>query len=127
LSRRYLSSGSRFETAFAYSRAIVDGAWIFVSGTTGFDYATMRISRDVAVQTEQCFTNIAAVLADAGATLADVVRVRYILTHARDFARCGPAIRRAFAAAPPAATMIEAKLIDRRMKIEIEVTARVRR
>ncbi len=125
--RRRLSSGSRFESDFAYSRALINADWIFVSGTTGFEYATMRISRDVAEQTEQCFANIASVLADAGATLADVVRVRYIVTRARDFARCGPAIRRAFASTPPAATMIEAKLIDRRMKIEIEVTARVGR
>jgi len=127
LTRRRLSSGSRFESEFAYSRAVIDGDWIFVSGTTGFEYATMRISRDVAEQTEQCFANTASVLADAGTTLVDVVRVRYFLRRASDFARCGPAIRRAFTSAPPAATMIEAKLIDRRVKIEIEVTARVGR
>ncbi len=122
--RHLISSGSSFEHDIGYSRAVVDGAWIFVSGTTGFDYATMTIADDVAVQTEQCLANIAAALREARATFADVVRVRYILPSAGDFPACWPALRAAFGKARPAATMIEAGLIDRRVKIEIEVTAR---
>ncbi len=124
--RRTISSGSSFEREIGYARAVVEGDWIFVSGTTGFDYATMTISGDVVVQTERCLANIGAALAEAGGSFADVVRVRYILPDARDFAACWPSLRRCFAAAPPAATMIEAGLADPRMRIEIEVTARRR-
>ena len=106
------------------SRAVVDGEWIFVSGTTGFDYATMTIADDVAAQAEQTLRNIAHALAEAGAGFADVVRVNYILPKASDFEACWPALRAAFVAARPAATMIAAGLIDPRVKIEIEVTAR---
>jgi enamine deaminase RidA (YjgF/YER057c/UK114 family) len=119
-----ISSGSTFERDMAYSRAIVDGDWIFVSGTTGFDYATMTISEDVAAQTEQCFSNIAAALQQAGATMANVVRVRYILPNASDFPQCWPAMRKHLGDARPAATMISAGLVEPRIKIEIEVTAR---
>ena len=119
-----ISSGSTFERDMAYSRAVVDGDWIFVSGTTGFDYATMTISDDVAVQREQCFKNIAWALEQAGATFADVVRVRYILPDADDFPACWPAMRKHLGDVRPAATMICAGLADRRMKIEIEVTAK---
>jgi enamine deaminase RidA (YjgF/YER057c/UK114 family) len=122
--RRLISSGSQFERDIGYSRAVVDGDWVFVSGTTGFDYATMTISDDVAEQAEQCLANIAQALAEAGAGFADVVRVRYILPSASDFAACWPALQRAFGEVRPAATMIAAGLADRRMKIEIEVTAR---
>jgi enamine deaminase RidA (YjgF/YER057c/UK114 family) len=121
-----ISSGSKFEAEIGFSRALVDGDWIFVSGTTGFDYKTMTIADGVAEQTEQCLRNIAAALADAGATMADVVRVRYILPRAEDFPQCYPALRRCFGDIRPAATMIEAGLIDRRILIEIEVTARRR-
>lgn len=124
--RRAIFSGSTFEREIGYARAVVDGAWVFVSGTTGFDYATMTIAPDVAAQTEQCLANIAAALAEADCSFADVVRVRYILPEAGDFPACWPALRRAFAAAPPAATMIQAGLADPRMRIEIEVTARRR-
>jgi len=124
--RRAIFSGSTFEHEIGYARAIADGDWVFVSGTTGFDYATMTISQDVAAQTEQCLANIAAALAEADCTLADVVRVHYILPDARDFPACWPVLRRAFCAAPPAATMFEAGLADPRMRIEIEVTARRR-
>jgi enamine deaminase RidA (YjgF/YER057c/UK114 family) len=124
MARRRISSGSAFERDYAYSRAVVDGEWIFVSGTTGFDYATMTIADDIEAQAEQCFRNIAAALAEAGASLADVVRVRYILPDAYRFERCAPLIRRFLGEARPAATMIQAGLLDPRMQIEIEVTAR---
>jgi len=123
MQRQHISSGSRFESEIGYSRAVVAGDWIFVSGTTGFDYATMTISEDVAQQAEQCFKNIAAALAQAGATLDEVVRVNYILPHAADFEACWPVLRQYLGRARPAATMVSAGLIDPRMKIEIEVTA----
>jgi enamine deaminase RidA (YjgF/YER057c/UK114 family) len=124
--RRAIFSGSTFEREIGYARAVVDGDWVFVSGTTGFDYATMTIAEDVAAQTEQCLANIGAALHEAGCGFDDVVRVRYILPDARDFPACWPALRRCFGAAPPAATMIQAGLADPRMRIEIEVTARRR-
>ncbi len=124
--RRLISSGSRFEREIGYSRAVVDGDWIFVSGTTGFDYATMTIAEDVVEQAEQCMLNIDRALNEAGSSLADVVRVRYILPRAEDFEPCWPVLRRYFAEVRPAATMIAAGLTDPRMKIEIEVTARKR-
>lgn len=124
--RRAIFSGSTFERDIGYARAVVDGDWVFVSGTTGFDYATMTIADDVAAQTEQCLANIGAALAEAGCGFGDVVRVHYILPDARDFPSCWPALRRRFGEAPPAATMIAAGLADPRMKIEIEVTARRR-
>ncbi|MEW6322264.1 MAG: RidA family protein [Acidobacteriota bacterium] len=126
MTRRLLSSGSTFERDIGYSRAVIDGDWIFVSGTTGFDYSTMTIEDDVVVQTEQCLRNIAAVLAEAGASFADVVRVRYLLPDAADFPACWPALREAFGQSRPAATMMAVGLADPRMKIEIEVTARRR-
>lgn len=107
----------------AYSRAVVDGDWVFVSGTTGYDYSTMKISDDVARQTEQCFKNIAMALAEAGASLANVVRVHYIVPNAADFPACWPAMRAYLGDVRPAATMFSAGLADPRMKIEIEVTA----
>ena len=108
----------------AYSRAVVDGDWIFVSGTTGFDYETMTISDDVAVQAAQCFLNIAKALQQAGASLKNVVRVHYILPVADDFPACWPVLRKHLGDVRPAATMFSAGLADPRMKIEIEVTAR---
>jgi enamine deaminase RidA (YjgF/YER057c/UK114 family) len=123
--RRLISSGSTFEQDIGYSRAVVDGDWVFVSGTTGFDYATMTIADDVAEQAEQCLRNIEQALAEAGATFADVVRARYILPDPADFPACWPALRRAFGQTRPAATMIAAGLADPRMRIEIEVTARL--
>lgn len=124
MARRLISSGSPFERDIGYSRAVVDGEWIFVSGTTGFDYAEMAISDSVVEQAEQCLKNIAAALAEAGATMADVVRVHYILPDATLFPSCWPVLRRWFGVARPAATMFSAGLADPRMKIEIEVTAR---
>lgn len=126
MTRRLIASGSTFETEVAYSRAVVDGEWIFVAGTTGFDYATMSVSDDVVEQTEQAFRNIEAALRQAGSTLADVVRVTYILPDATEFPRCWPTLRKYFGEIRPAATMISAGLVDKRLRIEIEVTARVR-
>ena len=125
MARRLISSGSPFESQIGYSRAVVDGEWVFVSGTTGFDYATMTISDDVAQQAEQCLKNIQTALAAAGATLADVVRVSYILPNGEDFRACWPVLGKYFGEIRPAATAITAGLTDPRMKIEIEVTARI--
>jgi enamine deaminase RidA (YjgF/YER057c/UK114 family) len=122
--RRLISSGSTFEREIGYSRAVVDGDWIFVSGTTGFDYATMTIPEHVVAQAEQCLLNIEKALSDAGSRIADVVRVRYILPRVEDFEPCWPVLRKYFGDVRPAATMISAGLSDPRMKIEIEVTAR---
>lgn len=126
MTRRLISQGSPFEQQIGYSRAVVDGNWVFVAGTTGFDYATMTISDDVAGQTAQCLRNIEWALREAGSSLNDVVRVRYILPDASDFEACWPALRAAFGEVGPAATMFAAGLADPRMKIEIEVTARKR-
>lgn len=124
MTRSLISSGSPFEEQIGYSRAVVDGDWIFVSGTTGFDYASMTISDDVAEQAEQCLKNIQQALRQAGADLGDIVRVHYILPRAADFEACWPVLRRYLGAVRPAATMWSAALLDPRMKIEIEVTAR---
>ncbi len=107
-----------------YCRAVMDGDYIFVSGTTGYDYTTMAIAEDPAAQAEQALNNIEQVLAEAGATLADVVRVTYIFPDRADFEPCWPVFRQRFGAAPPAATMFVAGLYDPAMKLEIEVTAR---
>jgi enamine deaminase RidA (YjgF/YER057c/UK114 family) len=112
------------EREIGYSRAIVDGEWVFVSGTTGFNYETMTIADDVVEQAEQCLRNIEKALSEAGARFSDVVRVRYILPRVEDFEPCWPALRRCFGDIRPAATMISAGLSDPRMKIEIELTAR---
>jgi enamine deaminase RidA (YjgF/YER057c/UK114 family) len=126
MTRRLISSGSTFEQDMGYSRAVVDGEWVFVSGTTGFDYESMSISEDVVQQSEQCFKNIQAALRQAGAELSDVVRVNYILPKAERFSECWPVMRKYFGEVRPAATMISAGLVDPRMLIEIEVTARMR-
>ena len=121
--RRRISQGSEFERQVGYSRAIVDGRWVFVAGTTGFDYATMTIADDVVAQVEQTLRNIDDALTRAGSSAADVVRVRYLLPDAADFEPCWPALREYFAEARPAATMMVVGLSDPRMRIEIEVTA----
>ena len=126
MTRRLISSGSTFEQQIGYSRAVVDGEWVFVSGTTGFDYAGMTIDDGILEQTQQCLKNIEAALAQAGASLRDVVRVTYIVPRAEEFQQCWPALRQAFGDIRPAATMISAGLADPRMRIEIEVTARKR-
>jgi enamine deaminase RidA (YjgF/YER057c/UK114 family) len=123
MNRRLISSGSSFERDIAYSRAVVHGDWIFVSGTTGFDYSSMTISDSLTEQTEQCLRNIGAALEQAGARFDDVVRVTYVLPRAEEFPQCWPILRKYFGSVRPAAMMISAGLADPRMKIEIEVTA----
>ncbi|GAB7044224.1 MULTISPECIES: RidA family protein [Catenuloplanes] len=122
--RRTIVSGSTFEEQIGYARAVVDGDHVHVSGTTGFDYATMTIADDVVDQAEQCLRNITAALTEAGCTAADVVRVRYYFPDRADFEPCWPSFRRYFAGARPAATMLVCGLADPRMKLEIEVDAR---
>jgi enamine deaminase RidA (YjgF/YER057c/UK114 family) len=122
--RRAILSGSAFEEQIGYARAVIDGDWVHVSGTTGFDYATMTISGDVVEQASQCLRNIEAALAEANCALADVVRVRYLLTDRADFEPCWPLLRSCFGEIRPAATMLVCGLADPRMKIEIEACAR---
>jgi enamine deaminase RidA (YjgF/YER057c/UK114 family) len=123
MKRTLISSGSTFEQEIGYSRAVVQGDWVFVSGTTGFDYATMTLADGVQAQAEQCFKNIDAALRQAGSSLEDVVRVTYVLPDAKEFAQCWPVLRKYFGQVRPAAMMISAGLLDPRMRIEIEVTA----
>ena len=123
MKRTLISSGSAFEAQIGYSRAVVAGDWVFVSGTTGFDYRTMAISADIAEQTEQCLQNIASALQQAGASMSDVVRVNYVLPDASQFEKCWPVLQKYFGDVRPAAMMISAGLLDARMLIEIEVTA----
>jgi enamine deaminase RidA (YjgF/YER057c/UK114 family) len=123
--RRTITSGSTFEEQIGYARAVVDGDWVHISGTTGFDYATMTISDNVVEQAEQCLRNIGAALEEAGCTFADVVRVRYLLPDRADFEPCWPTLRRYFAEVRPAATMLVCGLADPRIRIEIEAYARI--
>ena len=122
--RRLISSGSTFEKDIGYSRAVVDGEWIFVSGTTGFDYSTMTLAEGVAAQCEQCLRNIGSALEQADAALSHIVRVHYILPDPEDFPACWPVLRKYLGDIRPAATMFSARLLDPRILIEIEVTAR---
>ena len=123
--RNLLSSGSRFETAWGYSRAVVYGNEVFVSGTTGFDYATMTIADDAADQTRMAFKNIATALAQAGGSLADIVRIRYYVPNAEDWERIGAVAGEVLRDVRPAATALVCGLVDPKMKIEIEVDARI--
>lgn len=123
MARQLISSGSSFEKEIGYSRAVVDGNWVFVSGTTGYDYASMTISNDIVAQTEQCIQNIISALHEADSRIEDIVRVTYILPDAAEFEQCWPTLRRHFGETRPAATMFSAGLADPKMKIEIQVTA----
>ena len=123
MKRKLISSGSSFEEKVGYSRAVVAGDMIFVSGTTGYDYDTMRISADIAVQTEQCIKNIEKALQEADASLSDIVRLTYIVPKGDEFEHCWPILKKYFGGIRPAATMISAGLADEKMKIEIEATA----
>lgn len=123
MKRTLISSGSSFEEEIAYSRAVAQGDWVFVSGTTGFDYSTMMIADGVEEQTEQCLKNIEGALLKAGSSLKDVVRVTYVLPDGSEFPHCWPILRKYFGEVRPAAMMITANLLDPRMRIEIEVTA----
>jgi enamine deaminase RidA (YjgF/YER057c/UK114 family) len=124
MARRLISSGSQFERDVGYSRVVVDGEWAFVSGTTGFDYAAMTISDDVADQARKALENIAGALAEAGFSLADVVRANYFLPRAEDWPACWPVLDEFFGEIRPASTVLFAGLADPRMRVEIEVTAR---
>lgn len=123
--RTYISSGSRFEQDIGYSRAVVVDGWVFVSGTTGYDYQTMQLPDGVEAQCEQALANIDAALREAGGGIADLVRVRYLLADAAEFQRCWPILRRWLGAVRPAATMLEVRLMEPTMRIEIEATARL--
>jgi len=122
---KHISSGSDFEKTYAYSRAVVDGNFVYVSGTTGYDYQRMTISDDVVKQAEQCFVNIEKALKEAGSNLNHIVRIKYIVPNKQDFPKCTSVLQKYLSTAKPAATMMEAGLLDDAMKIEIEVTARV--
>ena len=124
MTRKLISSGSTFEEQIGYSRAVVVDEWIFVSGTTGYDYSTMSISDNILDQTEQCLKNIENALQKAEASLNDIVRVTYVVPNSADFEQCWPVLRKYFGEIRPAAMMISAGLADPHMKIEIEVTAR---
>jgi len=120
-----ISSGSEFESKISYSRAVVEGGWIFVSGTTGYDYGSMTISENVVEQADQCFKNIAQALAEAGSSLDRIVRVRYIFPDRSDFGPCWPVFKKYLGRVLPAATIMIAGLLDDQMKLEIEVTAQI--
>ena len=126
MSRKLISSGSKYEEEIGYSRAVVDGDYVFVSGTTGFDYKTMSISSNVIEQAVQCFKNIESALIEAGSTLDDIVRVHYIFPNKLDFEPCWPTFKQCLSIARPAATMFVAELFNDQMKLEIEVTARIK-
>ena len=121
--RERIKSGSAWEEKFAYSRAVVDGRWVFVAGTTGVDYETMTVPDDVVEQTRLCLKNIANALAQAGATMNDVVRATYYFWPENHMDAIAPVVREAMGTAQPAATGVIARLIDPRLMIEIEVTA----
>ncbi len=125
MSRRLISSGSDFEQKIGYSRAVVDGDYVFVSGTTGYDYSTMTISDDVAEQANQCFKNISAVLEEAGSSVSNIVRITYILPNREDFEPCWPVLSEWVGDVRPAITMFESRLMTDEMKIEVQVTARL--
>jgi len=125
MNRKLISSGSEFESMIGYSRAVVDGDYVFVSGTTGYNYESMTISEDVVEQAEQCLQNIEKALLEAGSNLDSVVRVRYIFPDKADFKPCWPIFKKYLGVAMPAATMFVAGLLDESMKVEIEVTARL--
>ena len=122
---KHISSGSSFEEKFGYCRAVIDGEMVYVSGTTGYDYSTMELPGGVEAQTRNTLVNIAKALDEAGCTLGDVLRVRYYLADRSDIDLVAPLLGAAFAVSRPAATLVIAGLIKEKMKIEIEVTARI--
>ena len=126
MTRQLISSGSTFEKEACYSRAVLDGDFVFVSGTTGFDYSNMTISDDVAEQTRQTFRNIEAASQKAGSSLKDAVRTTYYVVNAADWPKIYPVFKEFLAESRPSSTAIICGLVDPRMKIEIEVTARKR-
>ncbi len=125
MNRKLISSGSKFEAMIGYSRAVMDGDYVFVSGTTGYDYHSMSISENVVEQAEQCLKNIEKALIEAGSSLENIVRIRYIFPNRNDFEPCWPIFNKYLGTTRPAATMFVADLLDESMKLEIEVTAKV--
>jgi len=125
MTRKLISSGSEFESKIGYSRAVVDGDYVFVSGTTGYNYDNMTISSDPVEQADQCFKNIEKALIEAGSSLDSIVRINYIYPDKTDFEPCWPVFRKYLSKAKPAATVFIAGLLDDAMKLEIEVTARL--
>jgi enamine deaminase RidA (YjgF/YER057c/UK114 family) len=127
MTRRLISTGSPFEASAGYSRAVVDGDFCFVAGTTGYDYSTMKMPADVAAQTRNCFATISQVLSEAGFALGDVVRARYYIVDHTDaetvLAVCGQYFREI---RPAAAILVVAGLLRPEMRVEIEVTAKRR-
>lgn len=124
MTRKLISSGSEFEAKIGYSRAVVEGDFVFVSGTTGYNYEKMGISDNVVEQADQCFVNIQKALEEAGSSIADIVRVTYILPNRDDFEPCWPVLSKWLGEVRPAATMMEARLLNDEMKIEVQVTAK---
>ena len=124
MSRKLISSNSEFESKYGYSRAVLDGNFVFVSGTTGYNYQNMTISDSVVEQADQCFINIQQALKEAGSSVEDIVRINYILPNRDDFESCSPVLEKWLGAVRPAATMFEARLIKDEIKIEIQVTAK---
>lgn len=120
---KLISTGSPFEKTMGYSRAVVKGPWCFVSGVTGYDYATMIMPESVAEQAENCFKTIIWALDQGGFTLSDVVRVQYTVTDAGLVEAMLPVLSAHLGEIRPAATMVVAGLIKPEMKVEIEVTA----
>ncbi|KAI8948906.1 endoribonuclease L-PSP [Xylaria longipes] len=123
MTRTLISSGSSFEEEIGYSRAVITGDMIFVSGCTGYDYKTGALSPDIVEQAEQCLRNVASALSEAEASIEDVVRVTYTVPDREAFPKVWPVLRKWFGHARPAATMVSAGLMKEEMKIEIEVTA----
>ena len=118
MKRKLISSGSTFEEKIGYSRAVVQGNWVFVSGTTGYNYNNMTISEAIEEQTAQCFINIKDCLEQADANLSDIVRVTYILPDANEFEKCWPVLKKYLGNVKPAATMFSAGLADDKMKMK---------
>ncbi|MBI5264825.1 MAG: RidA family protein [Bradyrhizobium sp.] len=127
MSRRLISTGSPFEKTAGYSRAVIDGDFAFVSGTTGYDYKTMTMPADITTQARNCFDTIQKALAEGGFALADLVRATYYVTNPADadalFAVCG---ERLGEIRPAATLLVVAALLKPEMKVEIEVTAKRR-
>ena len=123
MTRRLISSGSPYEDKIGYSRAVVDGPWCFMAGSTGLEVETGILPKSVEDQCRNTLNTIERALTEAGFSFADVVRVNYILPNREDFEPCWPQLKAAFGSTRPAATMIQAELIDPAMRIEIEITA----
>lgn len=123
MTRKLISTGSPFEKTAGYSRAVVQGDWCFVSGTTGYDYATMTMPESVEAQVRNCLATISRALEEGGFSLGDVVRAHYYITDKAFVDLVFPILGEAFGEIRPAATMIVCSLNKPEMKIEIEVTA----